>query len=52
MFSYGPLYMDMQVLANQLEQQLLCIDTGCCLEDLLEVMDDKDKWRESQGNPC
>ena len=26
--------------------QQLCMDTGCCLEDLLEVMDDRDKWWE------
>ena len=24
--------------------QQLCSDTGCCMEDLPSVMDDKDKW--------
>ena len=34
--------------------QQLCIDTGCCLEKLPGVMDDRDEWREreSQGNQC
>ena len=27
--------------------QQLCADTGCSLEDLPEVMDDREKWRES-----
>ena len=27
--------------------------TGCSLEDVPKVMDDRDEWqRESQGNPC
>ena len=26
--------------------QLLCTDKGCSLEDLLEAMDDRDRWRE------
>ena len=26
----------------------LCADTGCSLEDLPEVMDDKDEWRERE----
>ena len=26
--------------------QQLCTDTGCNLEDLLEVMDDKNRWQE------
>ena len=26
--------------------QQLCMDTGCSLENLSEVMDDRDKWRE------
>ena len=30
----------------------LCTDTGYSLEDLLEVMDDRDEWGGSQGNPC
>ena len=29
----------------------LCADTGCSLEDLLGAVDDRDGWRESQGNP-
>ena len=24
----------------------LCADTGCCLEDLLEAIDDRERWRE------
>ena len=33
--------------------QQLCTDTGCSLEDLPEVMDDRNEWWESsQGNPC
>ena len=34
--------------------QQLCMDTGCCLEDLPEVLDDRDNWREGecQGNMC
>ena len=30
--------------------QHLCTDTGFRLEDLLEAMDDRDEWWESQGN--
>ena len=31
----------------------LCIDTVCSLEDLWNVMDDRDEWKkENQGNPC
>ena len=26
--------------------QQLCTDTGCSLEDLPDVMDDRDKWQE------
>ena len=26
--------------------QQLCVDTGCCNEDLPEVMDDREGWRE------
>ena len=43
-FSYGPLHTEEQVLDNDLQQ--LCSDTGCSLEDLLEVMNDRDEWRE------
>ena len=27
-------------------KQQLCADTGCCLEDLLEEMDDREVWQE------
>ena len=27
-------------------QQQLRTDTGCCLKDLLEVIDDRDEWKE------
>ena len=27
----------------------LCMDTRCSLEDLLEAMDDRDKWQERVG---
>ena len=30
----------------------LCADTGCNLEDLPEAMDNRDRWRDIQGNPC
>ena len=26
--------------------QQLCEDTGCCPEDLLEAMNDREKWRQ------
>ena len=32
--------------------QQLCEDTGCSPEDLLEAMNSREKWRESQGYPC
>ena len=32
--------------------QELSMDTRCCLEDLLEAMDDRQMAREVQGNPC
>ncbi len=32
--------------------QQLCEDTGCNPEDLPEAMNDREKWRESQGYPC
>ena len=28
--------------------QQLCIDTECSLEDLLNVLDDRDEWRERE----
>ena len=30
----------------------LCADTGCSLENLPGVMNDRDGWGESQRNPC
>ena len=32
--------------------QQLCADTGCCLEDLPETMDDRDGWRERVRDIC
>ena len=32
--------------------QQLCADTGCSLEDLPGVMDDRGVAGESQGDPC
>ena len=32
--------------------QQLYTGTGCSQEDLLRVMNDRDEWGESQGNPC
>ena len=26
-------------------QQQLCVDTGCCLEDLPKAMEERDGWR-------
>ena len=46
MFSYGPLYMGMPVLADPQNLQQLCMDPGYRLEDLPEVMDDRAKWWE------
>ena len=38
-----PFPMDAPVLVDQLEHlQLLCMDTGCSLEDLPDVIDDRD----------
>ena len=33
---------------HQLEQQL-CTNTGCRLEDLPEVMEDRDEWQERES---
>ena len=38
--------MDKPVLADQ---QDLCTDIGCSLENLPEVMDDRDGWRERES---
>ena len=33
--------------------QQLCEDTGCCPEDLLKAMNDRERWRERvRDNPC
>ena len=32
--------------------QQVCEDTGCSPEDLPEAMNDREKWRESQGYLC
>ena len=32
--------------------QQLCEDTGCCLEDLPEAMNDREKWRERVRDIC
>ena len=32
--------------------QQLCVDTGCSLEDLPEVMNDREKWRERVSDIC
>ena len=32
-------------------KSLLCVNTGCRLEDLTGVMDDRDGYRESLGTP-
>ena len=32
--------------------QQLCADTGCSPEDLLKVMDDKERWRERVSSIC
>ena len=44
----GPLHMDEQRQDDQLEPiyNKLCADTGCSLEDLPEVIDDREGWRE------
>ena len=49
--SYGPLRTDVQVSADQQEliYKMFCTDTGCSLEDLLEVMDDQDEWQKRKS---
>ena len=32
--------------------QQLCVDTGCCPEDLLEAIDDREGWRVRVGDIC
>ena len=43
-FFYGLLHMGALVSADQ-----LCVDTGCDLEDLQAVMNDRDRWWESEN---
>ena len=52
MYSYGPPHMAKQKQDDQLEHtiQQLCEDTGCSPEDLPEVMNDKEMWRERVRN--
>ena len=46
-FFCGPLHIDVQVLVDQQELICqLCADTGCSLEDLPGVIDDRDGWKE------
>ena len=44
-YFYGPLNMDVPVLADQQE---LCANTGCRLEDLTKLMDDHNGERDRQ----
>ncbi len=48
MYSYGPLHMAEQKAGRPARTyiQQLCGDTGCSPEDLPEVMNDWEKWRE------
>ena len=45
MFFNGSLHIDELVLTNQQEliYVMRCSDTGCCLEDLPEALDDRDE---------
>ena len=47
MFSYGLLYMDMRVLADQ-----LCADSGCSIENKRGAMDDRDLWQRRFRELC
>ena len=52
-FSYGPLYMDMQVLVDEVEllyNSFVWIE--CSLEDLPKAMDDREKWQERVREIC
>ena len=42
MYSYGPLHMAVQKQSGQ----QLCEDTGCNPGDLLETMNNRERWRE------
>ena len=45
MFSYGFIYIDTPVLANQ---QISALDTAYSLVDLSGVMDNRDRWWERE----
>ena len=46
-------YESLQVLDDQLELIYnSCTDTRCCLEDLLEAIDDTDEWQERVRKIC
>ena len=49
-FFYGPLHMNVPVLADQQELIYISADTWYSLEDLLGVMDYRDEWRESSND--
>ena len=48
MYSYGPPHMVEEKVGRPARTyiQQLCEDTGCSPEDLLEAMNDREKWRE------
>ena len=47
-FTYRLQHIDAPVLADQPKSYIhqLCADTGCSLEDLSGVMDDRDRWQK------
>ena len=51
-FSNGPLHTNIASVGQPARsyRQQLCTETRCSLEDMPEVMDGRDKCRESQGN--
>ena len=40
------------MLANQQGRIIISEDTRCRLEDLPRTINNRDRWRESHGNPC
>ena len=50
--SYGPLHTEELVLYDQIELYLqqLCTGTGCSLEDIPEVIDDRERVREIRAS--
>ncbi len=48
MYSYGPPHMD----ELKQDDQQLCEDTRWSPEDLLEAMNDEEKWRERVRDIC